>query len=192
MDSLKLLIKKLDSALQQYNPLNYVKLLSPLPSEKLLYHLAELSINEKDFELLYKWKNGIDFTKYESPRDRLFDFGMLLPLEEILNYKNGNFDYWDSKFVPLIATNDGDYLLFNNGRGKEHGRLHLYSPALLFIDKPISYYDSISTMIETTVKAYEQKILQFNFQENWLKKDFKAFRQLSKKINKNSDYWKLK
>lgn len=191
MNSFKVLLKKFDSVVKKHNPVNYEKLQKPLYENTISDYLKGLDINDETFRLLFKWKNGFDFTHGDDPRNQIFDFGALLSLERILKLEKLGLDIWKKTFVPIISSGDGDYILFNNKRGENYGKLHLYSAALLFIENPISYYDSIYTMIETTIEAYEKKILVYDPKNNWLNDNVKDFHTLAKRINKRSDYWKL-
>ena len=191
MNSFKLLLEKFDVTLRKYNLDNYKKLQPPLPENEIDNYLNELGVKDENFKLLFCWKNGFDFRTEGKTRTQMFNFGTLLTLQYILEYKNDDPDFWEKTYIPLISTNDGDCLLFNNKKGKDYGKIHLYSPALLFIDNPISCYDSIYTMIETTIKAYEKKILVYDPDDNWLEENVKEFHILAKKYNQLSDYWKL-
>ena len=191
MNSFKLLLEKFDVTLRKYNLDNYKKLQPPLPENEIDNYLNELGVKNENFKLLFRWTNGFDCSQGEKTRSKIFDRGALLSLEYITELTNDDIDIWKKTFVPLVSTGDGDYLLFNNKKGKDYGKLHLYSVAALFIDNPVSFYDSIYAMIETTIKAYEKKILVYDANENWLDENFEEFHKLGKKYNKLSDFWKL-
>ena len=189
MNSFKLLLEKLDATLRRYNFDNYKKLQPPLPESEINSYLKSLGIKDENFKLLFSWKNGFDFRTEGKTRTQMFDRGALLTLEYILECKNDDKEDWEKTYIPLISTNDGDCLLFNNKKGKDYGKLHLYSVSALFIDNPASFYDSIYTMM--AIKAYERKILVYSSNDNWLYEDFEEFHRLAKKYNKLSDFWKL-
>ena len=80
-------------------------------------------------------------------------------------------------------------LLFNTKLGKHYGKLYFYSVPYLYIDYPISYYDSLAAMIQTTIDAYKLKIYSYDDKEIWLYVDNQKFNELAKKNNGNSTYW---
>lgn len=185
MESFKELINKFDFTLRKYNPVNYKKLQVSLTNREIDLYLNKLQIENGYFKNLFEWKNGFDLKKSLHSPLEIFDFGALLPLETILNFEVNN--SWNLKLVPLISSGDGDYILYN----KENGQLHLFSAALLLIDEPISYYDSIYTMIKSTIKAYEIKVFNFNKKNNWLDVNFGEFHKIASELNPKSQYWKL-
>ena len=189
MESFKFLLEKLDITLQKYIPVKYQKLQQPLEQERVDQCLKILGIDDENFRLLYNWKNGFDSNEGEDTRNQIFNFGGLVSMEYIIEHTNHT-DNWEKTFFPIESSGDGDFILFNKKRGKDFGKLHLFSAALLFIDSPISYYDSIYSMIQTCILAYEQRIFKYDSVNDFLDIDSRAFRELACKINPLSDYWK--
>jgi hypothetical protein len=98
---------------------------------------------------------------------------------------------WEKKFISIVINGSGDAILFNNEKGKDNGKLHLYSVPLFFTDEPISIYDSIESMVKTTIQAYEQKVFVYDEKEEFLDIDFDKFNKLAIEMNPNSEYWKV-
>lgn len=69
--------------------------------------------------------------------------------------------------------------------------MNLYSVSLLFIEDPITYYDSIYSLVAITIKAYETEALKFNQRDNWLDVNINKFHAIACKLNTESAYWKL-
>jgi hypothetical protein len=193
MENIKPLLEEFDNILRINNFRNFERLYPPLPEEKIINYVKQLEINDKDFEDLYRWKNGFDPNRNIDEICQIFDFDTLLSIEWILDKVeiNKGDPIWNNFFIPLITDTTGQFLLFNNKSNGDYGKIHLYSPSLFFIDEPISYYDSISAMIETTIQAYKHGALKYDSIEDWLEEDVPKFREIAKKINKNSKYWQL-
>jgi len=183
------LLNKYDDTLRNYNPSNYEKLQAPLSVEKIEEHLHNFGVDDENLKALFHWKNGFEG---ENSGDRIFKKGGLLSMEYILKLSSLSLseDLWKDTFIPLVSEGGGDYLLFNKEKGPDYGKLHLYCVSLLYIDEPISYYDSIYSMIKTTIDAYEEKVLIFDeLNGSRLKYDIDAFNSIAKKNNKHSDFW---
>jgi hypothetical protein len=191
MNAFKILLEKFDAILREYNPVNYEKLQEPLSRAEIERYLNCAKIEDEDFRLLLTWKNGFDFSHATCLDSRIFKSGALLSLEDITGMTKASKEIWASSFIPLITDGSGDFILFNNNKDAGYGKLHLYSVGLLFIEDPISCYDSIYSMVETTIAAYEQGIILYNEADDWLETDIGAYWDMAKKYNKSSEYWKL-
>ena len=192
MDSINSLFAEFDDILKKYNTDNYRKLNSPLPGQKIDPYLKEFKISDSNFKLFYSWKNGNDLDDISRESCQIFNFGSLVSLDSVSKFIKRSDLYWDHFFIPIIATGDGDYLLYNNNEKEDdYGRLHLFSPSLLFIEEPISYYDSIFAMLKTTTEAYKQSALSYNSMENWLDINIDKYYEIAKRINIDSKYWTL-
>lgn len=194
MKQLQSLLKEFDDILKKYNPVNYEMLQNPLSKKEITEYLKKIEIDDRNFELLFEWKNGFNLKGSSNKRLQLFDFGAMLPLDSILKSKMEDNDLWNKKFLPLISSGEGSFILFNKKNGKDYGKLHLHSVGFSFLDaldEPISYYDSIYTMIMTTMEAYKEGALIYNENENSLDEDVDAFNKLAKKYNTKADFWKL-
>jgi hypothetical protein len=194
MNSFKLLINRFDSILRNHNLPNYIKLYEPLSLKEIDHYFKSLNIDNEYLHNLFEWKNGYDPDQNVNMLCRIMDFGTLLSLEYISESVNINSKdrLWDTSFIPLITDSTGQYIMFNNKQGTDYGKLHLLSSSLLFAEEPISYYDSVYTMIETTIEAYEKEVLKYDHNKDWLNMDVKKFYEIAQKINKNSKYWTRK
>jgi hypothetical protein len=187
------LLKDFDEILKAYNFKNYEKLNQP--SHQIDLYLEKLGIDDSDLKLLYQWKNGNDLDDISKMHCQIFDFGSFLSLDSILVFQEfySASKLWDDYFIPVISPGDGDFILFNNKKESEdYGKLHLFSVALLFIEKPISYYDSLSALIQTTIECYRCKAFTYNDEDDWLNIDVGKHRAIAEKINIQSKYWALK
>src|SRR6266498_4574581 len=191
MKSFNLLLKEFDLILTKYNTINYRKLKDSLPNDEVLSYLNKLKVIDSNFKSLYNWKNGNDVNDIAVMRCQIFNFGSMISLNSISFFMNTSELYWGPFFIPLVANGDGDYLLYNNENESDHGKLHLFSPSLLFIEEPITYYDSISSLLETTIEAYKQSALIYDSKEDWLDIDIDKYYEIAKQINIKSKYWAL-
>jgi hypothetical protein len=185
------LLQKLDSTLRAYNPINHAKLKQPLPEKEIENYMSKLQVNNEDFKLLFTWKDGYDVFKIGNAPCQIFDFGTLLSLQSIVDVleQTTEDDRWEGEqFVPLIAETTGEYILLDNGKGATYGQLFLYSVPYLHIE-PEPLYDSISSMVETTIEGYEKKILKYNAEFGYLDRDVLAFRKVGMKHNKKAKFW---
>jgi hypothetical protein len=195
MHSIKILLEELDQILQEHNQDNYKKLKVSLPDTEINYYLKKLGINDQNFELFFEWRNGNDINEISNQHCQIFDFGSIISLESIVKLTITNtkkeLNSWKSSFTPVIANGEGDFLLYNNDEKQDdYGKLHLFSASLLFIEEPISYYDSLETLIKTTIEAYKQSIFRYDPKRKWLNMDLDRYFEIAKVINNKSKYWK--
>ena len=195
MSHITLQLNKLDAVLKEPNPVHYACLYPPLPVKERDSKLGELGIDEGNLNFLFAWKNG--FSPRENPGVRCMIFyfrSFLLSLDAMKEHKIAldELSLWDGWFIPLLADMTGNYILFNNKPGKNFGKLHLFSASLLYVDKPISFYDSIPAMIETTIVSYEQGVFTYEPTVDRLYEDIGRFTEIARKINVNSEYWGLR
>jgi hypothetical protein len=191
MNPFKILLERFDAILREYNPVNYELLQEPLARAEIAHYLKMTGVEDEDFRLLLTWKNGFDFSHGVNSDHRIFKSGGLLSLENITYLSNSCREKWKSSFIPLITDGGGDYVLFNNEKKTGYGKLYLYTAGLSFVEEPISCYDSIYTMVETTIAAYEREIMAYNAADEWMEMDINGYWNIAKKYNKDSEYWKL-
>ncbi len=184
MTETKLLLKELDSVLRKYNMSEYLKLQPPLSDEEIDKYFEEFGIADEDLKALFQWKNGEQVESY----CQLMDNGGIQSLQEIKNYLSFDKPY-DSDLLEIISDNGEEALLFNKRKGPHYGKLYFYSVPCLYIEHPISYFDSINAMLQTTIEAYKEGVYQYDSEERWLNIDLKKFAVIAKKINPNSRYW---
>jgi hypothetical protein len=179
-----LLLEEFDFTLKKHNKIAYEKLEQPLPKSVILNTLKEFGLaQDKDLNKLYNWKSG---TKVEC-KFHMMKFGNLLNFSEVKELVAYNSDY-DPALIPIIGEGDA-YLLFNSKKGQHYGKLYLFCPSLLYIQYPISCFDSISTMLETNINAYRQNIYTCDI-DGTLIYDLDLFSDLARKYNKVSTFWR--
>ena len=193
MSNLNNLLNEFDIVLRKHNYNNYKKLLSPLEEQDISIYLDKLDINDAQFNELFQWKNGFDIHNSINLRCQIFEYDFLLSIQSIIETTTSYrlMSVWENKFIPLLTDTTGQFILFNNEKGINYGKLYLYSVGLTFIEEPVSQYDSIYSLIETTIHAYEYGVFQYNDKQDWLDIDIKKFNELGKKFNNKSDYWNL-
>lgn len=184
------LITEFDKILKINNAYNYKKLYAPVAIAEIDYYFQKFGIEDEYLRSLYSWKGGYDPDKVPGNLCQIMEFDVFLSLKAITDHVKANktHESWDDKFIPLITDTTGQFILLNTEKNTDYGKLFLYSPSLL-IPKPISYYDSVYTMIETTIEEYKQEALVYNQKEDWLDCDAMKIRTIAEKINLNSDYW---
>jgi hypothetical protein len=187
-------IKKFEETLIKYNLPNLERLNPPLPEEVSQEILQQLEIYDEDFKSIYLWRDGYNFYEKSSNLCQIFTFGTFIPLRDIVEEVSSNRvnSRWDDEhLIPVITDSTGQYLLFNNRVGSDFGKVFLYSASILQAIDPISYFDSILSLLKTSITAYEQGVFKYDASEDWLEIDFMKFRMLAKNLNPNSDYWTL-
>jgi hypothetical protein len=184
---MKALFKTLDKTLRKYNPVNYAKLQAPLPGFKIDEILEKLGIDDADLKSVFQWKNGVDMSRGLGNRDQIFHFGVLKPLERVLDSAN-NFPNEDPDLIEIIVDIGGDALLFNRNKDSHYGMIFLESTSLLCFAEP--YYDSLRSMIETTCKAYECGAFTYDTEKGYLEQDVDEYWKIAAELNPNADYWR--
>lgn len=184
MTETKLLLAELDTVLRKYNMVEYLKLQPPLPDEEIDKYFEELGINDEELKALYQWKNGEQADSY----CELMIKGGLQSLQEIKNYLSFD-NLYDTDLLEIISDNGEEALLFNKRQGPHYGKLYFYSISSLYIEHPISYFDSINAMLRTTIEAYKEEAYQYDDKARWLNIDRSKFATIAKKFNTNSRYW---
>lgn len=194
MKSLELLLTELDEVLRNNNPVNYERLYPPLTELNLEVVLRNLKIKSEDFRTLYEWKNGFDFTTDSYICFDIFFNGTLLSLdlvqEDVLfNEKEGR---WRDTLIPLIGNDEREWLLFDNRKGKDYEKLFFYSPSIPSAAiKPVTCYDSILAMVDTTIAAYRNGIVQCDPDENCLNFNVDRYFALARERNPKSQFWMM-
>ncbi len=193
MTLLEEMLQKLDNVLVKYNLPNYKKLYDPLATSEIDVYMQELGIINEDLRKLFTWKNGYDPNQNVNILCQIFEIGTLLTLgfiQKKININQTSIHLWNNAFVPIITDSTGQFILFNNQKGEDYGKLFLYSASLLFV-KPVSCYDSILAMIKTTIEAYEQGALFYDVKEDWVNSDMRKYYQIASKNNRGSKLWDL-
>lgn len=155
----------------------------PLSSDEVKEKLYGLGIRDDDFIAFYNWKNG----QREDSYCEMIEYGGPFSIEEIYEAIAGYHNY-DPMLVPLISEGE-QMLLFNKKPGNNYGKIYFYSVPQLYSDFPISYYDSITSMIETTIVAYKKGLYIYDFNRNKLRFDYYKLHDFIKSMNPQSKFW---
>ena len=185
MQTFKSLLEELDATLKKYNMQEYEKLQSPLPTKEIDEYLKEIGINDEKVKALFQWKNG----EKEDSYCQMMEYGGLQSLELIKERVMTNKTY-DPSLIEIISDNGEESILFNNKIGSHYGKLYMYSVGQLYIGHPISYFDSLETMVKTIIEAYKTEAFKYDAENEWLNISFEKFASIAQKINKKSVYWK--
>lgn len=178
------LLEELDKTLRQYNLIEYNKLQLPLSTQKIDKYLETLEVSDVNLKALYQWKNGEE----EESNCQMTDVGGFQSLESVTK-DLANSKQYDSSFIEIFSDNRENSLLFNRKSGPHYGKLYFYSIGL-YMEYPISYYDSLGSMVITIIKSYRNKAFVYDTDNKWLDIDFKKFKTIAKTINTNSVFWK--
>ncbi|MBG9377712.1 hypothetical protein I5907_15830 [Panacibacter sp. DH6] len=181
----KSLLEELDGTLKNYNMQDYEKLQSPLPDKEIDEYLRELKINDENLKALFRWKNG----EKENSYCQMMEYGGLQSLKSIKESQS-SFKLYDPLLIEIITDNGEESILFNNKPGTHYGKLYMYSVPQLYIEQPISYFDSLEAMVKTIIEGYKEKAFKRKTQKKRLHIDYDKFAAIAKKINKKSAYWK--
>jgi hypothetical protein len=184
METFKSLLQELDATLRQFNMPAYENLLPPLPDEEIDRNLKELGIEDEDVKALFQWKSGMR----DEDGPLMMEFGGLITFDSIKSSIAFN-KYYDPLLKPLISDNGEEMLLFNTKRGPHYGKLYLYSVLPLYIDYLVSYYDSLTAMVNTIIDGYKDEALVYDEERDWLDEDSRKFDKIAKNYNKNCVFW---
>src|SRR5690348_713247 len=109
-----------DKILREKNLTNYNKLLPPLSSVELSERLSQINVTDESFKKLYEWKNGHDIM--DGNRCQIFNFDTLISIDNLIHQveinKLDKYNIWEHLFIPIITDSTGQWLLFNNKKGK--------------------------------------------------------------------------
>ena len=188
MGKFKMLLEEFDNVLKEFNQFNYNQLQPPLADKEIERYLKSIDIEDEDVFSLYKWKNGI---ANGTGNSMIFKFETtMLSLENVVKFKNSNnLEIENPNGFIMLFDNEEDCFLFNTNRGKDYGKLHLYSVPLLSIENPLPYFDSLSTMFETTILQYKKKALVYNIEEKFLDSNNDIGIEIYQSLNPLSDFY---
>ncbi len=184
------LLQELDIVLRKVNNRNYLKLQAPLSESELDIMFGRLNIQDPDLRKFYQWKNGFNVRSGLGVLDQIFDFGVPMPLDVLMNSIDQGFR--DNKnLIGIVGDCSGDFLLYNRQIGDDFGKIHIESTSLLFIDNNPVIYDSVLKLVETTLAAYKEGALYFLDNKPFLEQDLDKYGKIARVINKHSDFWFL-
>ena len=180
------LLQELDGTLRHYNMAAYENLLPPLPDTEIDKNLKELGIYDADLKALFQWKSGMR----DEHGPLMMQHGGLITFDSIKSSIDFN-EYYDPHLIPLISDNGEEMQLFNSKPGQHYGKLYLFSVPTLYIEHPVSYYDSLASMVKTTIVAYKEKAYEYDQESDWLDMNIDKFYAIAKRHNTHSVYWTI-
>ena len=193
MGELNNILVEFDRCLSRYCAAMHQRLGRPLDSSVVANLLNKENINDDLLTEYYGWRNGIayDLTK-PTNAFQFCSFGVMPTLEfaydTFVSYtEDGD---WERAFFPIVASYGGEFLLFNHDRkDEEYGKIFLYSIPLLSISPPISYFDSLSAMLESFIQCYEKKAFEYDSDNFSFSVDIDKYFDIVSTLNPNSQYW---
>jgi hypothetical protein len=193
MDYLQKLMVELERILKQYSPYLYERLRSPLDSSIIKDGFGKFGIYDEKIIELYQWKDGINNDGTVPTNAFEFcSFGVLLSLEYASTIYTSQIlsNQWDKSIFPIIGNFSGDFLLYNSDpQSEQYGMISLYSPALFFMEDLPLYYDSIESMIKTTIECFITGAYKYDNKNLLLDVDLDLQYEISAKLNPKSSYW---
>jgi cell wall assembly regulator SMI1 len=150
----------------------------------------------QDLKTIYEWKNGVDLDKLD---DRNFDTS-LFPLATFVGLEDAleayqfytNEKYWPTNMFPVFQSNGGDFFLSDiNPQSKNYSRIYFFSPSDPYFSDLISYADSVEKLLESVINCYSLGIFRYDQTDEYLDFDFDKQVVLFRKINPESEYWKI-
>lgn len=189
-------LKKLKKCLKKHNPDVLQYLNKGIKEKNIVEDLSKIygvSVNASLINEILQWHNGID-PDYKSPA-RKFHIIPMFSLLSLHGIKSLTYSYFDecteSSIVPCFFSGHGE--IIGTPFKASKSIMDLNKLYFLYTGDPetsdwVSIYDSFECLVETTIKAFEKKIV-FIDKDGLLDFDFDKHYDLAKKMNPNSDYW---
>jgi hypothetical protein len=175
--------------LLEKNPDSFVLYQPALTTKEVELSFNEMNVTDTNLLALYNWRNGIQ--QFESlNKEKIFEFGNLISLDIVKDMYSRIDDFYDfdsKELIPIIGNSAGDVLFFNNNRGKDYGKIHLYCVSLLYIENPVSIFDSLDLMIEMHIYLYKEGLMFYDKTGFGILYD--QYLDVGRKLNINSEYW---
>ena len=166
----------------------------PEEEEDIKYKLVKTKLNiDEDLMSLYLWHGGINGAAiYDNTFVELFSFGSFIDLSSaisLLLLDKKTLKIYNNK-LPFIQSLTGDVISIDlDNKSPTKGMLLLLSPSLTLSSNFVTVYDSVKKWIETIIECYNQDVYKLN-SDGTLEVNYKIEKEISKKINGNSDFWK--
>lgn len=153
-------------------------------------YMSQLSINIPEYKFLYEWKNGVSVEGLDDTIDIRIDFsGNFLTMKDALELyrENQEESYWNTTFVPILATHEGETLLIETNESSEnYKQLFFYAPFTSDLE-PVGYFDSIESMFMTIISLFNKGAQRY--ENNGMEIDFELRSKVCKDLNPKSEYW---
>jgi len=151
-----------------------------------------------ELKVLYKWKNGIkpEFARDPIGRQTLFNGGIPMALASVWQVQGllgGDDDQgWSRSKIPIFESGGGEYYLLDcDASTAEFGRIIFYNPGSVDYELTIGIYDSLVTLFQSVLKAYEDDLFRVGDHGYLEVSDYNKLSRLKKEFNPQSDYWRL-
>lgn len=138
---------------------------------------------------LYHWHDGVDFYDMPTGRISFTNWGVFYPLKDSITvYKRyENSEFISRSLFPIFL--DDNVWIDLNDQSTTFGQLYFFSPSLLILT-PVSCYDSLKDLIKTSLFCFENGLYAFD-EDGFLMIEDDSVKDISKKMNPNSEYWKI-
>lgn len=152
----------------------------------------------EEVKVLYKWKNGIkpEFAREPIGRQTLFDGGIPMAMQKVWwmqDVRGGDDElWWSPSKIPIFESGGGElYLIDCDASTPEYGQIIFFNPGSVDFDLAISIYDSLLTLFQSVLQAYQGNLFQVGDKGYLDVSDYKKLNRLYTELNPKSGYWKL-
>ncbi|WP_448633976.1 hypothetical protein [Pedobacter panaciterrae] len=145
---------------------------------------------------LFTWKNGFKPSEAHPIIPlHLFPNGIPFTLDEALHcydLLSITKQCFKPNYFPLFAgcspaSNDHILLIDLDQNSDSYRMISLYSPSMFGAADPMTIYDSLSSLLETTISSYDRRA--FWIADEALVIDSRMFHTIMSDLNPNSEYW---
>jgi hypothetical protein len=143
---------------------------------------------------LYRWKNGTKIdTQSKIGENWLFRMGMFMSSERAIEcYRKKAGSSWDLGLLPLFESRGGEYYLIDlNSDSRNFGKILFHSIGAVDFDTIITIYDSLEALFETILECFNQSAYHYDPEVKTLEFEPILERNIAKKHNPKSEYWKM-
>jgi len=151
----------------------------------LSFFEKEQLVPTEDLIEMYQWRNGVRFKDIPAGKLCFGVSGVFFPVEISMKVYNDNKTDFVNYF-PIFS--DDSYLLNLDPMSKDAGKISIYCPSLQIME-PQSYFDSMTSMIETFIACFRRGCFFYD-KNGYFEQDYSLSFELAKEINPNSEYWK--
>ncbi|ATL45728.1 hypothetical protein COR50_00335 [Chitinophaga caeni] len=196
MDEIKKVLQELEFFLRESNSPILAHFQEGISASEISDSFSTMKFPVRDDIMkMYEWKNGVnDLFKKKTGEIELFTSGIMMPLElavSIYALEARVQKSFKKDFFPLFTSGGGDYILMHlDEKKKTYGQLFLYSPSILLSSKPVSIYDSLNTLFQTTLEVYKKRGYYFNEVDKTLEVVYEIEKEVAIEMNPKSEFWR--
>jgi hypothetical protein len=197
---IKKILRDFEKILIQKNVKSYYLLQDGLDKKEIftLLHQYFDNIPDEIYDI-YQWKNGTQDIPHIAV-GKLW----IIPMYYFINLNKAvrtyyrqslKEKYFEKNFFPLFASGGGELLLIDMAEKNIANRQIYYfylGNTEPDFDVMISYYDNFEKMLETTIECFNRGIYFVNSEDGSVDCNYDLEYKLSKELNPNSDYWKIR